>query len=251
MPEARFHFYDRLGDFVPPRRKAQTFIHRFEPDQSVKHLVESLGAPHPEVGRLRANGLRIEFNYLPKDGDLIEIYPSQVIGGGILGGDELRPPVERRFIIDNHLGRLASYLRMLGFDSLYRNDYQDEELAAVSQQENRILLSRDQHLLMRNAITYGYWVRSKTPSNQIVEVARIFQLAPESKLFTRCMRCNGLLQLVDKTAVIDRLLPLTRRYYEDFKICPDCGQIYWRGSHYDRMQALIEEVKKTDSTSGA
>ena len=167
-------------------------------------------------------------------GDRIEVYP--------LAHDGILPlqPWEVRFVLDNHLGRLAGYLRMLGFDALYRNDYQDDELAEVSEHQDRLLLTRDRRLLMRNQVKRGYWVRSKIPRQQVSEVVGRFVLAGQVVPFRRCIRCNGLLQAVSKEEVLDRLQPLTRQYFNEFRICPDCGQIYWKGSHYERMQHLIE-----------
>jgi hypothetical protein len=149
---------------------------------------------------------------------------------------------EHRFVLDNHLGRLAVYLRMLGFDALYRNDYQDEELARVSSEERRILLTRDVRLLMRNQVRHGYWVRSKIPRQQLLEIVKRYNLVEMVTPFLRCMRCNGVLMPVSKEMVLDRLEPLTRLYYDDFRICAECDQVYWRGSHYERMQIFLEQV---------
>ena len=146
-----------------------------------------------------------------------------------------------RFVVDNHLGRMAYYLRMLGFDTLYRNDYQDDELAQTAEQEGRILLTRDRRLFMRNQVQRGYWVRSLSPRQQILEVVQRYNLKAQITPFRRCIRCNGILQLVSKEAVLDRLEPLTRLYFDDFRICPDCQQVYWKGSHYERMRQFIDQ----------
>jgi uncharacterized protein with PIN domain len=147
-----------------------------------------------------------------------------------------------RFILDNHLGRLAAYLRMLGFDALYRNDFQDEELARVCNREERILLTRDKRLLMRNLVRRGYWLRSKIPHRQLEEVVRRFGLAGMTQPFQRCVRCNEPLVHVRKQDILHRLKPLTRQYFDDFRLCPACDQIYWKGSHYQHMCQLIEQV---------
>ncbi len=247
--QAIFHFYDQLNDFLARLHKDIDFPYQFASDQTIKHLVEALGVPHPEVEKILANGQSVNFSYLPKEGDYIEVYPVDLgAGQNTVQEIPLRPPNGPRFVLDLHLGRLAVYLRMLGFDTLYRNDFPDEELAEISEAERRWLLTRDRRLLMRSAVTYGYWVRPKEPAGQLMEVARRFHLAGQITPFKRCMRCNGLLRPVPKSEIIDQLLPLTKKYYEDFHICPDCGQIYWRGSHYERMQALVEQVKKLESS---
>lgn len=229
---ATFRFNGALGDFFSPEQRNAAIACNFNPGQSVKHLVESLGIPHTEVAEIEVNGALVDFGYLVADGDQVQVYPLTVE----------TPVDEPRFILDNHLGRLAVYLRMLGFDSLYRNDFQDEELAQLASQQERILLTRDRRLLMRNQVRRGYWLRSKTPQVQLEEVVRRYELAGRAAPYRRCMRCNGLLHPVEKEQVLHQLKPLTRRYFDDFRICADCQQVYWKGSHYERMQALIEQV---------
>jgi uncharacterized protein len=238
---ATFRFDGALGDFLPPNQRDETITCSFNPGQSVKHLVESLGIPHTEVDAIQVNGSPVDFGYLVADGDHVQVYPLMV--------QELAD--DPRFILDNHLGRLAVYLRMLGFDSLYRNDFQDEELARLASEQERILLTRDRHLLMRNQVRRGYWLRSKTPQVQLEEVVSRYDLSPRAAPYRRCMRCNGLLQPVEKEKVLDQLKPLTRRYFDDFRICTDCQQVYWKGSHYERMQELIEQVIHKEITEPA
>ena len=236
MKQAQFRFHAELNDFLPPKKKGQTIACPINGDQSVKHLIESLGIPHPEVNRILVNDEPVDFSYIVQEEDQIDVYPITV------AEQRARIAGERCFILDNHLGRLAVYLRMLGFDSLYRNDYHDEELALVANQEERILLTRDVRLLMRNLVGNGYWVRSKIPRQQLVEVVRRFDLAPHIAPFRRCMRCNGILQPVSKEAVLHRLEPLTKLYYDDFRICPRCDRVYWKGSHFERMQKILDQV---------
>jgi uncharacterized protein with PIN domain len=146
-------------------------------------------------------------------------------------------------MLDNHLGQLATYLRMLGFDCLYRNDYQDVELAEVSVEENRVLLTRDRRLLMRKTIRRGYCIHQTDPRLQAAEVLKRFNLIDQVKPFQRCLRCNSPLEVVRKQDIIDRLEPLTKKYYDEFRICPSCKQVYWKGSHYENMQQLISQLE--------
>ncbi len=243
MKIACFRFHEDLNDFMPAERKEVTFSYPFQGPQSVKHLIESLGVPHTEVGRILVNETPAGFDYLPQDGDAIRVYPVFNTNGDNPELSRSFPPGERQFILDNHLGRLAYYLRMLGMDCLYQNNFQDDDLAQITSQGERILLTRDRRLLMRNAVIYGYWVRSKTPRHQLVEVVRRFALSGAIIPFHRCIRCNGILQPVRKEEILPRLLPLTRKYFEEFQICPNCEQIYWKGSHYERMRKLIELVR--------
>jgi hypothetical protein len=231
MNEADFIFRGDLTWFLAQNQRGNPIHLAFEDHQSVKHLVEALGIPHVEVGSIHANGRAVEMNYLPKNGDKIEIMPP---APGC--------PVEPRFILDNHLGRLAAALRMLGFDCLYRNDYEDAEMAGLLADDVRILLTRDRRLLMRKAVLYGYCPRSLEPNEQLQEVVRRFTLAPLARPFSRCLRCNGILEPVEKAAVLDRLEPRTRLYYNVFSRCPACDQIYWKGSHWERMQVFIAKL---------
>lgn len=231
MSTAWFLFHGRLKDFLSQsRREGQITIH-FRGRQSIKHLAESLGVPHPEIGRVQVNGREGTLSEITQDGDQVEIHP---IENGC--------PIEPRFLLDCHLGRLTAHLRMLGFDCLYQNDYDDSKMAEIAGREQRILLTRDRRLLMRKAVTHGYCLRSLDSLEQLTEVLQRFDLAKRISPFHRCLRCNHPLEPVEKNVILDRLEPLTKQYFDEFHICPACGQIYWKGSHYERMQKLIEEI---------
>jgi len=158
----------------------------------------------------------------------------------------LRPAPLREpcFILDGHLGRLAAYLRMLGFDALYRNDYDDEVLAETSADQGRILLTRDRGLLKRSLVTRGFCLRSKDPRQQLLDVVRRFDLQACFAPFTRCISCNGILMPVDKAEIVEQLEAGTRKYFDDFSHCHDCGKIYWKGSHHDRMLSLLSWINE-------
>jgi hypothetical protein len=242
MNSAVFLFRDELNDFFAPSRKDGAFDYSFSENPSVKHLIEALGVPHTEVSAIQANGEPVLFSYRVQHGDQIEVLPASQPDGASPGPEPL-------FVLDNHLGQLATYLRMLGFDTLYRNDYQDEELAQVTSQQGRILLTRDRRLLMRKIVVHGYCIRNLGPRQQVIEVLRRFCLFGKIAPFKRCLRCNHPLQQVSKESVLPRLEPLTKRYYEEFHLCPACNQVYWKGSHYERMQGLIEAVTREEENN--
>jgi uncharacterized protein len=231
MSTADFLFLGRLNDFLPRDQRGKAIAVDFRGRQSVKHLAESLGVPHPEIGQVQVNGQAGTLSAITQDGDRVELRP---LPDGC--------PLEPRFVLDNHLGRLAAYLRMLGFDCLYQNYFDDQEMAEIAQQEERILLTRDRRLLMRKAVTHGYCVRSLDSLEQLGEVVQRFDLKARIRPFHRCLRCNHPLEPVAKELVLDRLEALTRLYFDEFQICPACKQIYWKGSHFERMQSLIEQV---------
>ncbi len=229
--EAAFTFIEELNDFLPHPYRYTTFTLQFEPHQSIKHLIESLGVPHTEIGQVQVNGQTWDINLRLQEGDQVTIFPANAPLEG-----------ETRFVLDNHLGQLATYLRMLGFDSLYRNDYQDEELAMVAVAEQRVLLTRDRRLLMRKVIRHGYCIHQTDPRRQAGEVLRRFRLVEQVKPFQRCLRCNSPLEVVSKADVFERLEPLTKIYYDEFRICPACNQVYWKGSHYEHMLEMIKDL---------
>lgn len=240
---ATFRFYADLDFFLAPEHDRRAVPYAFTDHPTVKHAMESLGVPHPEVELILVNGRSVDFAYQIRDRDRISVYPhfGQVEVSEL--SQVLPPPLpSARFVLDNHLGRLAAYLRMLGFDSAYRNDFEDEALAEVSDRERRILLTRDRGLLMRSRVTYGYCLRSKDPRKQVAEVLRRYHLFDDINPFRHCMRCNGLLRPVPKEQVLHRLEPKTRRYYDEFRQCPSCGQVYWQGTHYRRMRGFIEAL---------
>lgn len=236
MSTAHFSFKGRLNDFLTRDQRGQTLTIHFRERQSVKHLVESLGVPHPEIGRVQVNGRDESMHVITQDQDHVEVHP---IADGYLG--------EPRFVLDGHLGRLAAYLRMLGFDCLYQSDYDDQQLAEIAGRESRILLSRDRRLLMRKSVTDGYCLRSLDSLEQLSEAVKRFDLGRRVIPFHRCLRCNHELERVSKEDIIDRLEPLTKKYFDEFHICPACGQIYWKGSHYERMEKLVQDIQSQSS----
>lgn len=243
MPQATFRFYAELNDFLPPEKRFTRFSYPFLLPASVKHLIEALGVAHTEVDVILVNGISVDFGYIVQDGDDISVYPV-FESLDITPLLRLRPlPLRQtRFVLDTHLGRLAAYLRMLGFDTLYRNDYADSTLAQISDEQERVLLTRDRGLLKRSRVTRGCLVRSSDPRQQVIEVLCRLNLARSVQPFRRCLRCNGMLHAVEKDAVRAELPANTERYYHEFHRCAECGQIYWKGAHYQRMQQLIKSV---------
>jgi uncharacterized protein len=243
MKQARVRFYGELTDFLPVGKRGIPVDYFFDVSGSVKDMIEALGVPHTEIDLILINGESVDFSRPVQDGDLVSVYPLfRTID--ITPIVSVRPQELRRirFVLDIHLGRLAAYLRLLGFDSLYRNDFVDEDLARISSAEERILLTRDRGLLKRAEITYGYCVRESEIRRQVLEVLRRFDLFDSIAPFRRCLRCNELLQPVPKESIRHKLPPRVERAYEDFHLCPACGRIYWKGSHYERMQIFIAEV---------
>ncbi len=146
------------------------------------------------------------------------------------------------FVLDVHLGKLARILRLLGFDVLYRNDYDDPEIIRIGTEEHRIILTRDRRMLCHRVITHGHCLHSMNPQQQASEVLQRFDLTGQVRRFHRCPSCNGFIQPVDKNVIVDHLEPLTRKYYSDFFQCLECQQIYWKGSHYNRIVDKLDAI---------
>ena len=206
MNRAQFRFYGSLNYFLPKKSRRKPFIREFDWRGSIKDMVESVNVPHPEVELLVVNDVSVDFDYIVNDGDDIHVYP-QNHDCDVYPQIALRPQLDEkpRFILDTHLGRLAAYLRMASFDTLYRNDYPDDELAQVAGEEKRVLLTRDIGLLKRSLVTYGYFVRETNPRRRFIEVARRYALSDYSTVFGRCTRCNGDLHHVEKSDIMQEL----------------------------------------------
>jgi hypothetical protein len=236
--------YAELNDFLASESRGLTLRRPFRTHQTVKDVLEAMGIPHTEVDLILVNGDAKDFGHRPTSGDRVAAYP--VFEAFDIGSTtRLRPVPLRnpRFVVDVNLGRLARLLRLLGFDVWWSHDAEDQTLVDVSLAEQRILLTRDRPLLKRRALTHGLFVRSEDAEEQTLEVLQRLHLRQRLAPFTRCVRCNGTLAAVSKDEVIDRLQPLTRRYYDDFGRCTGCGQIYWPGSHHERLGRLVDRLR--------
>jgi uncharacterized protein with PIN domain len=241
-------FYAELKDLLAPGHESGELARTFDVPGSVKDVIESCGVPHTEVDLILVNGESVDFGHRLADGDRISVYPV-FEAFDISPALRVRPSPLRdiRFVLDGHLGRLSGYLRLLGFDVLYDNTWSDHELAAVSSAEQRILLTRDVGLLKHGSVTHGYLVRAVDPREQLVEVVRRFHLSGQLAPFTRCMPCNGLLEPVEKAEVVGRLQPGTGDRFDEYWICTDCERLYWRGSHHERLERIVEEARRVEA----
>jgi uncharacterized protein len=240
---ATFRFYAELNDLLPRPRRFVDFVHGFQDSPSIKDVIESLGVPHTEVEVILVNGLPRGFEYRLQDGDRVSVYPMfEALDVGEGARVRAKPLREPRFVLDVHLGKLAAYLRLLGFDALYDRGTQDPELARLSASEQRILLTRDRQLLKRSQVTHAYLVRSLEPKVQCVEVLRRFDLAGLAAPFTRCLRCNTPLSRVEIGDVVGRIPEWVRSRAMEVTRCDGCDRVYWRGTHFERLERLVREI---------
>ena len=237
-----FRFYAELNGFLAPERRGREFAAVCAEAATTKHMIEALGVPHTEVAAILVNAEPAGFDRLLHDGDRVAVYPRFTTLPGP-DAPPLLPPLtgEPRFIADAHLGGLARLLRMAGFDTRYRNDYADREIAAIAAQEERVVLTRDRELLKLREVAHGCYVHALHPPLQFREIVARLELRDRLRPFSRCMECNLPLRPIDKALVSDRLPPKVRAHYDDFTTCDRCGRVYWPGSHWRRMSALLAE----------
>lgn len=233
MPTAQFTFHGNLRDFLLPGKKHSPISYSFNNTPAVKDAIEAIGIPHVEVNTIVINGHTVSFSHPLHAGAVVEVYPFLQI-----------PFASSCFVLDVHLGKLATLLRLLGFDTLYQNNFTDKQIVSIAKEQERIVLTRDIGLLKHKSIQRGYWLRSQQPVAQVKETVHRFSLGNNVHPFRRCLSCNGLIQPVAKQDILDQLPPNTVLYFHEFYQCRNCKKVYWKGSHYERMLQLISDILK-------
>ncbi|VAW73866.1 hypothetical protein MNBD_GAMMA12-3723 [hydrothermal vent metagenome] len=241
---AKIRFHGACNDFLDRKSLNTTIEYLFNDPPSIKDCIEAIGVPHPEVGAISINNSWVTFRNLLTDGDSVEVFPNpcpQVSPDMAL---PFKPEGEIKFLLDVHLGGLARYLRMAGFDCMHQQeDNGDQWLAETSASDNRILLTRDIGLLKRAVVDQARWVRNILTESQFCEIVLHYDLSPHFQALTRCIKCNGHIAAIEKHAVKEYVPQGVYKQQKDFKICNNCQQIYWKGSHYDKMQDILRSSK--------
>jgi uncharacterized protein len=234
MAVATFLFHGELLEFLARERRSGTaFELSCARAATFKNAIESVGVPHTEVGRLMVNGQPATLARIVREGDRVEVEPHDPAGAAT--SDD-----EPRFVADAHLGGLARFLRMLGFDTLYENGFSDRQIVHLAVSERRIVLTRDRELLKCKDVARGCYVHALKPEAQLREVARRYLLERRTHRFTLCLHCDVKLQATARDAVRGRVPDAIFTCYDDFMTCPRCERIYWQGSHWIRMNTLLE-----------
>ncbi|MCX4637849.1 Mut7-C ubiquitin/RNAse domain-containing protein [Streptomyces platensis] len=238
-PEIHFSFDPALHLFVASAHSTAGSLVATDGSSTLGHVVESLGVPLTEVGRLVVDGAEVPVSHVPQEGERIEVRAIE--------RPQRLPGASLRFLLDVHLGTLARRLRLLGVDAAYTNeDPGDAALATLSAKEQRVLLSRDRGLLRRREIWAGAFIYSDRPDEQLRDVLGRF--APTLAPWTRCTACNGPLMDADKDSVREHLEHGTQRTYDVFAQCTACGRVYWRGAHHSRLEAIVEQALRESTT---
>jgi uncharacterized protein with PIN domain len=237
----RLTFHGDLSFFL--KSKVSRIERQLSERSSIKDVIEACGVPHTEVDLMLVNGEPVNFAAVLAQDVGVDVYPPNETPSLHFPEDRLQVRDIEKFVADGHLGKLVRDLRLLGIDVTCDSAAEDRQLVKTASDEERALLTRDRRLLMHAAVRHGYYLRSQDPLEQTAEVLRRFDLGPALTPFSRCLRCNALLEPAKKAEVFDQLEPLTRIYYEQFRRCRGCGQVYWSGSHFDKLRARVEEIR--------
>ncbi len=244
MYRVEVFFYGDLNFFLTGKNRKREGEVFFREKRSVKDLVESFGVPHVEIDTLLVNGSPVDFSYIVADNDRIEVFPG-ISAPGCENSLKLKPETdcETAFVLDVHLKKLASRMRLLGLDSEYSDRMSDPEIAFISSSQNRMVLTRDRQLLMRREVVRGMYVMSRGTENQIREVLERLNLWNCCRPFTRCIRCNGELGIIEDISQIRKSIPPgVLRWCSKYHSCSSCGKIYWEGSHFERLKKIVGEI---------
>jgi hypothetical protein len=279
MVKVTICFRDELASLLHRGRNKESHEIAFDGKRSVKDLIESTGIPHTEIGLILVNEKRaapaaqegpgsfksysrdekdcffctlfrgiskkaVDFSYILQDGDRIEVRPAllrKYSAPGSGAGDE-----EILLLCDEHLWKLCRRLRLLGFDAAFNKEWDDARLAEISGKEGRVLLTRDRRLLMRKNVAAGLLIRSTDVEEQVNEVLENLDLKSKCRPFSRCLLCSGRLREAaagdNDFEGIKRQIPLdVLSWCREYNICLNCGQVYWKGSHYKKLAEKVEK----------
>ncbi|GAB3521188.1 Mut7-C RNAse domain-containing protein [Photobacterium alginatilyticum] len=243
-----FRFYEELNDFLPQQLRKHLFSYSYIGKPSVKDTVEAIGVPHTEIDLIVIDGVSVTFDYKLKGDERVSVYPVfELLDISPITHLRPKPLRDTKFVVDVNLGKLALKLRLLGFDTLYNNQFEDSEIVDISLRENRIILTRDKGIFKYSAVTHGYWVRSDNIETQVKEVLHHLQLENSLKPFTRCTYCNSELNPIDKFKLKGRVPDNTLQFFPKFFECQGCKKIYWKGTHYKRIVSWLNELTVNNS----
>jgi uncharacterized protein with PIN domain len=243
MPFISIRCYAELNDFLPAHRGFVTFPLSLPPHTLLKDLTDKIGIPSDLIDLVLVNNEPVCLSYQVEENDRVAFYPVfenfDISSVTKVRDHPLRQP---KFILDVHLGKLAHHLRMFGFDTLYQNNWTKESCITISRNENRILLSRSKSLVNIESLTRAFLIKGIDPRLQLIEVFERFDLYSAASPFTRCIECNSTLQRVEKKIILSRIPQKVKDWCYEYQWCPSCDRIYWKGSHYQHMNAFVQNT---------
>jgi uncharacterized protein len=232
MATARFRFHGALTGFLARARRDAAFEYVCARAATLKNAIEALGVPHTEAALVLVNSVPATLDRIVREGDSVEVWPWECAA-------ETAAADRPAFVADAHLGGLARFLRMLGFDTVHEPTIADSAIRELAWREQRIVLTRDRELLKCREIARGCYVRALKAEAQLREVAARFDLAARARPFSLCLLCNVVLEGVEQAAVAARLPPAVAAAHRRFMHCAGCDRVYWEGSHYARMREVL------------
>jgi len=243
MPKGTFRFYEELNDFLPKHRRKTDFEATFKGKRSIKDMIEALGVPHTEIDLILVNGNSVDFNYILQDEDRVSVYPV-FESLNITNVTRLRKiPLRRtKFIADINIGDIVKYMRVLGLDLYYDPLLSTREIIEISKRENRVILTKSRKLLKFKDVSHGIFIRPGTTTEQIRRIIDCLDIKDNIKPFSRCLRCNTLLNIVLKEKIIDRIPPKTKEFCNEYVQCRSCNKIYWKGTHFINMEKVVGQI---------
>lgn len=243
MTKVTFRFYEELNDFLPAHRQKTDFEIDFRSRRSIKDMIEALGVPHTEVDLILVNGKSVDFNYIINAEDRVSVYPV-FESLNIEDVTHLRKIPLRctKFIANINLKDITRYMRLLGLDVYYDPLMSAQEIINISRDENRIILTKSRKLLKFKEVTHGIFIRPGETEEQIKRIIDILDIKNQIRPFSRCLLCNNMLERISKEDILDRIPPRVKELYYEYNHCTSCDRIYWKGTHYIKMQNMIEQI---------
>ena len=230
--EIHLRFYEELNDFLPLHKRKRRFACLFEGGIRVGKLLQDFKVPPDLVEIVLVNGETVEFSHLLKNGDSVSVYPVfESLDVGPLVRVRKKPLRKTRFLVDASLNRLASYLRLLGFDTRISNAVDGAAIIREAENDRRILLTHNPALLRESSITRIHLLRHTKPRLQLTEILSRYDLYRSAAPYSRCPACN-------------KIVRNTRGWS-----CSECGTKNRNKYRTERMQSFIKRILSEGSTS--
>lgn len=234
-------FDSSLTPLIPLALRGHPVVRAWADGATLKHAIEALGVPHTEVGQVLVNDAPAPMEAMVPASGHIAVSCAQ----------PALPVAPLHFLCDAHLGATARLLRMAGFNTAYDNNYADAAIEALAQAEDWIVLSRDRELLKRRGILRGAFIRAREPQAQMREIVSRFRLVDMAKPFSRCLECNVPLRMLSPEEAGASVPPRVRERQHLFSTCDVCRRIYWPGSHWARMNAVLADMLSPQARADA
>jgi uncharacterized protein len=235
--------YEELNVFLEPFRQKKDFNVQIESNTLIHNLLEKLKIPLSQVDLILVNGESVDFDVQLHDGDRISVYPVfETLNIDSITRLRKKSLRHLRFICDVHLGKLAKYMRMCGFDVFYSNNLLDHLIIQMSDETKSIILTKNKELFKTKQPSRAYLVKQSDSKMQLFEIISYFDLKTSIEPFSRCTKCNLTVQPVDKNSIEKQVPSPVLKMHKSFMKCYGCNRIYWQGSHYMSMLSWISRI---------